>query len=52
MLVTRIPCDLRIVPRLLAIMPLPTPLITPPVTSTYFIAALASGLNNPEDISM
>jgi len=35
--VTRTPLALRIVPILLATIPLPTPLITPPITSMYFI---------------
>ena len=35
--VTRTPLALRIVPILLATMPLPTPLITPPITNMYFI---------------
>ena len=35
--VTLIPLDLRMVPMLLAMTPLPMPLITPPVTKMYFI---------------
>ena len=40
--VTRMPHDLMMVPMLLAITPLPTPLMTPPVTKIYFIAALVA----------
>jgi len=36
--VTLTPDDLRMVPKLLAITPFPIPLITPPVTSMYFMA--------------
>ena len=39
MAVTRSPHDLRIVPMLLAMIPLPIPDITPPVTRMYFIVA-------------
>ncbi len=35
--VTRCPHALRITPMLLAVTPLPKPLTTPPLTSTYFI---------------
>lgn len=41
MAVTRWPCALRIVPREEEMIPLPIPLITPPVTSTYFILLVA-----------
>ena len=36
--VTLTPEDFRMVPRLLAMTPLPIPLMTPPVTRTYFMA--------------
>lgn len=39
MAVTRSPHDLRIVPTLLAMIPLPIPDMTPPVTRMYFIVA-------------
>lgn len=37
MAVTRKPQDLRMSPMLLAVTPLPSPLTTPPETTTYFI---------------
>lgn len=41
--VTSIPQQLSSVPKELAITPLPTPLITPPVTRMYFIAGRGGG---------
>lgn len=38
--VTRRPQALRTTPILLAVTPLPSPLTTPPVTSTYFILSV------------
>ena len=43
--VTRTPDAFSIVPILLAITPFPIPLITPPVTSIYFIAEVNVRLN-------
>jgi hypothetical protein len=39
MQVTFQPQDLKSTPRLLAVTPFPIPEMTPPLTSTYFIAA-------------
>lgn len=50
MAVTRSPHDLRIVPMLLAMIPLPMPEMTPPVTRIYFIGEGVAGCQHPDII--
>lgn len=47
--VTLTPVDLRMVPTLLAMTPLPIPLMTPPVTKMYFIASFPTNLASVPD---
>lgn len=52
MAVTWSPHDFRIIPMLLAMIPLPTPEITPPVTRMYFIGRGVTGYQHPDIICL
>jgi len=48
--VTRCPQCFKMTPMLLAVTPLPSPLTTPPDTSTYFMAGIPPGVPESQGV--